>query len=58
MRQLGILVGFGVVCSAAWAQSEPSLSTMAPVLGDIGLTMLAVGLGLGGAWGVSKFRRK
>ena len=58
MRKLGTVVVWIAVSSPALAQSAPSLPTMAPVLGDVGLVALAIGLGLGGAWGIRKYRGK
>lgn len=58
MKKFGIVLGLALASSPAVAQSEPSLPTMAPLLGDIGLAALAIGLGLGGAWGIGKFRGK
>jgi len=58
MRYLAIVAAWFSVCSPALAQSAPSLPTMAPVLGDVGLVALAIALGLGGAWGVRKYRGK
>jgi hypothetical protein len=58
MRKLAIATVWVAISSPALAQSAPSLPTMAPVLGDVGLVALAVALGLGGAWGIRKYRGK
>ncbi len=58
MRKLEIAAVCVALASPAFAQSTQSLSAMAPVLGDVGLAVLAIGMGLGGAWGISKYRGK
>ena len=51
-----VLLGFSSVAQAG-GHSLPMYTT-APVLGGAGLVALAIGMGLGGAWAIRKYRDK
>lgn len=52
-----VLLGFSSVAQAGGHDSPMSFAT-APVLGGAGLVALALGMGLGGAWAIRKYRDK
>ena len=56
MQNFGLTVLSMVGASAAMGQQVATPATMAPILGDFGLVVLAIGVGLGGVWGIRKYR--
>ena len=56
MKNLGPMILSMVSASAAMGQQVATPGVMAPVVGDFGLVVLAIGVGLGGVWGIRKYR--